>query len=173
LHTSENELLDIVDHDDRVTGSAARGEIHRQGLMHRSVHVIVVDTNAKVLLQRRSMQKDQCGGMWDTACAGHVESGNGYDETAHRELQEELGISSPQPLMPLFKLPPTAGNGFEFAMVYRIVSGGPFTPAEDEIDELRWFTTEEIDHWVKGVFPHNVNAEINAVVAGYCVLIVS
>jgi len=130
VQTSLTELLDIVDADDQVTGVATRGEIHARGLKHRAVHVLVLNKAGSVLLQKRSMQKDQCAGMWDTSCAGHVESGQSYQETAPRELQEELGFLPAEPL------------------VYAIEYEGPFTAAEDEIDELRWFSQAEVDEWV-------------------------
>ena len=149
VQTTLHELLDIVDVNDRVTGVASRGEIHARGLMHRSVHVLVFNNESSVLLQKRSMQKDQCAGMWDSSCAGHVESGQSYEETAPRELQEELGFSPVEPLKVLFKMQPCADNGYEFAMVYAIQYEGPFTAAEDEIDELRWFTRVQIDEWIK------------------------
>lgn len=148
MQTISTELLDIVDHDDSVIGTATRGEIHQQGLMHRSVHIIVLDGAGRVLLQKRSMQKDQCAGMWDTACAGHVESGQSYAETAPRELQEELGIDDDGALQMLFKMHPTKDNGQEFALVYSLVHKGPFVPAADEIDELRWYAYKEVDDWL-------------------------
>lgn len=148
VQTSLTELLDIVDADDQVTGVATRGEIHARGLKHRAVHVLVLNKAGSVLLQKRSMQKDQCAGMWDTSCAGHVESGQSYQETAPRELQEELGFLPAEPLKTLFKMQPSNDNGHEFAMVYAIEYEGPFTAAEDEIDELRWFSQAEVDEWV-------------------------
>jgi len=149
MQTSALESLDIVDDQDRVVGTLSRGEIHRRGLMHRSVHVLVFDGEGSVLLQKRSMQKDQCAGMWDTSCAGHVESGDEYADTAPRELLEELGFVSSSELTALFKMHPTDGNGQEFAMVYSIEYKGPFVAAADEIDELCWYTFSEVDEWVK------------------------
>lgn len=159
LQTSSTELLDIVDDNDLVIGSLARGEIHQRGLKHRSVHVLVFDGDDSLLLQKRSMEKDQCAGMWDTSCAGHVESGQSYADTAPRELQEELGFSYLEELRPLFKMEPTPENGHEFAMVYAVVYKGPFLAAEDEIDELRWFTFSEIDLWVESLSAAGDSAE--------------
>ncbi len=142
-------MLDVVDVDDRVIGVATRGDIHARGLMHRAVHVLVFNREGSVLLQKRSIQKDQCAGMWDSSCAGHVESGQSYQETAPRELQEELGFEPVEPLQFLFKMPPGKENGYEFAMVFAIEHEGPFTAAPDEIDELQWFSCAQIDEWIK------------------------
>jgi len=84
MKTSLSELLDVVDDRDQVIGTLTRGEIHRRELKHRSVHVLVFDGDGSVLLQKRSMEKDECAGMWDTSCAGHVESGQDYAEMIYR-----------------------------------------------------------------------------------------
>ena len=85
------ELLDVVDFEDRVTGVKMRGEVHAQGLMHRAVHVLVFNSAGQLFLQKRSMTKDESPGQWDTSAAGHVDSGETYLECAVRELAEELG----------------------------------------------------------------------------------
>ena len=37
----QTEIFDIVDECDEVIGSASREEVHRKGLKHRSVHLLV------------------------------------------------------------------------------------------------------------------------------------
>jgi isopentenyldiphosphate isomerase len=44
--------------DDNVPRHASRSECHSKGLIHRSVHVIVVNDKGGVFLQKRSMKKD-------------------------------------------------------------------------------------------------------------------
>jgi len=142
-------LLDIVDHCDQVIGTLSRGEVHARGLMHRSVHVLVFHTDGRLLLQKRSLQKDNCPGMWDSSCAGHVESGADYNETANRELTEELGFKPESPLQSVFKMSPTRDNGLEFAMVFQTIFDGPFVLARDEIDEVRWVDLLGVDQWCR------------------------
>lgn len=150
VETSSSEMLDVVDLNDAVVGSKTRGEVHRLQLPHRSVHVLVFNPDEDLLLQKRSMQKDECGGMWDSSCAGHVEAGQSYAETVAREFEEELGVTLTDDPAYLFKMRPTAGNGMEFAAVYRTCHEGPFKFAEDEIDELQWFPAAQLDAWVAG-----------------------
>ncbi len=148
--TSASELLDVVDLSDTVVDSMSRGEVHRLQLPHRSIHVLVFNSDGKCLLQKRSMLKDECAGMWDSACAGHVEAGQDYAITTVREFDEELGVKLDATPEYLFKMTPTAGNGMEFAAVYRVYHDGPFAVAEDEIDELEWFSVSQLDRWVNG-----------------------
>ena len=70
----------------------ARGDVHHDGDWHRSVHVWFVDSAGDLLLQRRSGGKDTHPGMLDVSCAGHVDAGDGVDETAEREVAEELSV---------------------------------------------------------------------------------
>lgn len=87
------ELLDFVDDEDRVIGQATRGEVYAKGLLHRSVHILVFNSAGDVFLQKRAMTKDEHPGYWDSSAAGHVNAGEDYPACAHRELQEELGIT--------------------------------------------------------------------------------
>ena len=79
-----DEIFDIVDDSDSVVGSASREEVHRLGLLHRSTHLIVFDSRGRVLLQRRSAEKDTFPGRWDSSVSGHVDSGEMYDQCVLR-----------------------------------------------------------------------------------------
>ena len=142
-----DELFDVVDEQDRVTGQLTRREVHRRGLRHRAVHLLVVNRSGQVFLQQRSLQKDLFPGLWDSSAAGHVGAGEDYDGTAQRELAEELGCRPDQPPRPLFKIGAREETGQEFVWVYRVEAEGPFILQADEIEGGAWFTVEEIDRW--------------------------
>jgi isopentenyl-diphosphate delta-isomerase type 1 len=143
-----DELFDIVDEQDRVTGQATRREVHARGLRHRAVHLLVVNQAGRVFLQQRSMLKDLFPGMWDSSAAGHVGAGEEYDSTALRELEEELGCRPARPPQRLFKLEAREETGQEFVWVYRVEAEGPFTLQVEEIQGGDWFTVAEIDRWL-------------------------
>ncbi|MCP4188778.1 MAG: NUDIX domain-containing protein [Gammaproteobacteria bacterium] len=142
------ELLDVVDDDDRVIGVKTRGEIHSQGLMHRAVHILVFNSAGEIFIQKRSMSKDENPGQWDTSCAGHVDSGETYFDCAIRELEEELGIM-PAPVLKLqFHVSPTAQNGMEHSPVYSCIYDGELCLQEEEIDAGEWLGEHEMDNLV-------------------------
>jgi isopentenyldiphosphate isomerase len=87
-----DELFDVVDTDDRVIGVARRAQVHARGLRHRAVHILVLNREDKVFLQKRSKAKDSHPGKWDSSASGHLDSGEAYAAAAIRELHEELGI---------------------------------------------------------------------------------
>lgn len=138
------ELLSVVDENDCIIDTSPRHIIHATGLRHRAVHILVFNEQGRLFLQKRSMNKDLNGGLWDTSAAGHVDAGEDYDFSAAREVEEELGISITHALEPLFKLPATPAVGMEFIQVYRCIHNGPFTLSVDEIDEGDWFSVAEI-----------------------------
>lgn len=143
-----DELFDVVDGQDRVTGQLPRREVHARGLRHRAVHLLVVNRAGRVFLHQRSMQKDLFSGAWDSSAAGHVGAGEDYDGTALRELEEELGCRPERAPQPLFKIEAREETGQEFVWVYRVEAEGPFTLQPDESERGDWFTVAEIDRWL-------------------------
>jgi isopentenyldiphosphate isomerase len=86
------EIFDVVNERDEVIDAKPRSYVHANGLLHRAVHVLVFNSRGEIFLQKRSMKKDRQPGVWDSSCSGHVDSGETYDETAGRELREEIGL---------------------------------------------------------------------------------
>lgn len=88
------ELLDVLDENGVATGRTKnRGEIHKDGDWHRTVHAWIVNDKDEVLIQKRSSEIDLFKNLWDISLAGHVLSGEKSIEAAKRELREELDIS--------------------------------------------------------------------------------
>ena len=141
-----DDVFDVVNEHDEIIGREPRGVVHARGLRHRAVHVLVFNAAGQLFLQKRSMTKDNDPGLWDSSCSGHVDSGESYAVAAERELMEEIDLLVDEPMEELFKIEASAGTGWEFAVIYRTESEGPFTLCPEEIDEGRWFTPEEINN---------------------------
>jgi isopentenyl-diphosphate delta-isomerase len=141
-----DELFDVVDREDRVTGRAPRREVHARNLRHRAVHVIVHDREGRIFLQRRSPAKDTFPDCWDSSCSGHLDAGEDYPEAARRELGEELGCHDISlPLRHVVKLSAAPETGHEFIQIYLLGPiTGPFTLHPGEISEGRWITPPEL-----------------------------
>ena len=139
------EIFDIVDESDIVVGSASREEVHRSGLLHRSAHLLVFDSAERVLLQKRSDEKDSFPGRWDSSVSGHLDSGEEYDQCIVREALEEIGIDLAETPEKLFKIDACEETAQEFTWVYRTLCEGPFSVNEHEITEIRWFPGDVVD----------------------------
>jgi isopentenyldiphosphate isomerase len=87
-----DEILDIVDENDIVIGTATRKEAHAKGLLHREIYVWFITPDQKIIFQKRSMTKETNPGLLTPSVAAHVSSGQTYIETLERESAEELGF---------------------------------------------------------------------------------
>src|SRR5579871_4834387 len=86
------EIVDLVDEQDRVIGTARKLDTDRDPrLVHREIAVLV-HRGGELLWQLRSARKAVMPLTWDIACAGHVHAGEAPEAAAHRELREELGF---------------------------------------------------------------------------------
>lgn len=141
------EIFDVVNERDEVIGQNTRNEVHRLGLMHRAVHVLVFNAAGRIFLQKRSMKKDRQPGVWDSSASGHVDSGEDYDACAIRELREEIGLALREVPQRLFKLPASEATDQEHLWVYRCEAEGPFTLHPDEIERGGWFSPAELTRW--------------------------
>jgi len=156
----KTEFFDIVDDNDQVIGQAPRSACHgNPALVHRVAHVLVFNTEGELLLQKRSKSKDVQPGKWDTSVGGHLDPGETYLEAARREFSEELGVSG----VPLtFLYYSRIRNSFESENVasYLARFDGPVTFARDEIDEVRFWSTEAINATLgSGAFTPNFEDE--------------
>jgi isopentenyldiphosphate isomerase len=142
--STDNEMLAAVNEKDEVIHSLTRREIHERQLRHRAVHIIVSDSQNRILLQKRSHHKDVHPGAWDTSAAGHVDFGESYLHAAIRELLEELGIRVTSPRN-IGRLEASSENGWEFVEIYHVVHDGPFNPNAHEIESLQRLTEEEVE----------------------------
>jgi isopentenyldiphosphate isomerase len=142
------EIFDVVNERDEVLGQQERGEVHRLGLMHRAVHVLVFNAAGQVFLQKRSMTKDRQPGLWDSSASGHVDAGEDYDACAVRELREEIGLQLDAAPKPLFKFAACADTDQEHVWVYRCEAEGPFRLHPEEIERGGWFASGEVTRWM-------------------------
>ncbi len=67
-----DELFPVVDENGDVIGSATRGECHSGSMkLHPVVHLHVIDRHGRILLQRRSPDKDIQPGRWAAVAVTH------------------------------------------------------------------------------------------------------
>jgi 16S rRNA (adenine1518-N6/adenine1519-N6)-dimethyltransferase len=141
-----DEIFDVVDQNDRVIGSMSRDEVHVNKLLHRAVHIWIFNARGELFLQKRSPWKQNHPGLWCSSTAGHVDSGESYEEAAHRELGEEIGVDAP--LSKFLKIEATPETGYEFLEVFVGLSEGPFRFAPGEVETGAFFSVEQIRRWL-------------------------
>ncbi len=68
-----------------------RGKPLKQGEFHLVVDIVVINTDGRLLIDRRSPKKRNCPNFWEFT-SGSVLAGEESRQGAVRELSEELGI---------------------------------------------------------------------------------
>ena len=134
----------MVNEQDEVVGRAPRAEIYERKLTHRIVHVYVFNSRGELALQRRSAQCDYCPLHFGTSAAGHVSSGETYEQAAARELNEELGINAPLQFLGKEYYTEDPRGVMKFISVYRAEHDGelPFDP--NEVESVQWLPLDRV-----------------------------
>lgn len=84
------EYLDVIDENDQVIDKKTRKVVHEKRLRHRTVMFFVVSPEGKILVTKRSDNKDFFPGYWSIVLGGHVKSGETYEEALITEMNEEI-----------------------------------------------------------------------------------
>jgi isopentenyl-diphosphate delta-isomerase len=147
IHSTDNEILEIVDSHDNVVGTATRAEIHRKGLQHRAVHIFVFNADGQMYVQRRSAAKDRHPLKLDSSAAGHVDPGETYQQTAVRELNEELSVNAA--VSEVLKIPACELTDNEHVVLFAAVTDQEPKPNLEEILSGRFMSGEELSASMK------------------------
>ncbi|MEV5341583.1 NUDIX domain-containing protein [Streptomyces sp. NPDC052676] len=132
--SAADEILDIVDENDRVIGRRPRGEVYAKGLRHRCVFVQARDAQDRIFVHRRTPTKLVFPSLYDMFVGGVVGAGESYDDAALREAEEELGVSGlPRPRR-LFTFLYDNGAGLSWwSAVYEVRCDLPVRPQAEEV----------------------------------------
>lgn len=87
------EYLDVISENDQVLGSKPRSEVHKEGFLHREIHVWLFDVDGNIYFQKRPVDAPSAG-LLDSTVAGHVRSGETYSAALIRKTWEESGITT-------------------------------------------------------------------------------
>lgn len=138
-----DELVDVVDADDRVVATVPRRRMRAERLRHRAVYVVVNSSAGALLVHRRSDAKDLWPGRWDVCVGGVVAAGEGWADAARRELAEEVGVDAAP--VPLRGGAYADGEVDLVARCYRVVHDGPISFPDGEVAEARWVDAAGLD----------------------------
>ncbi|MBJ6638036.1 NUDIX domain-containing protein [Streptomyces sp. DHE7-1] len=141
-----DEILDIVDENDRVVARVPRGEAYARGLRHRCVFVQARDAAGRLFVHRRTPTKLVFPSLYDMFVGGVVGAGESYDAAALREAEEELGVSGlPRPEF-LFKFLYDDGAGKSWwSAVYEVRCDLPVRPQAEEVQWHDFLPADEVE----------------------------
>ena len=142
--TEHEEMITAYTNDERNGTAMPRELVHKAGIRHDSVHVILYglrDGVPVVWLQKRAAAKKLFPGMWDFTATGHPAYGEPAKQAALRELEEETGlkpdIKSLRALEAYRQITPRPDGGLDDETVWAYalrIDGVPDLKASDEAE---------------------------------------
>ena len=147
MTATDSDDVILVDADDNEQGTQDKMSVHRQGLLHRALSVIVTDRDNRLLLQKRAIGKYHSGGLWTNTCCSHPRPGETTATAAARRLEEEMGFSCQLRALFTTEYRADVSNGLiEHELVH--VFGGHFNgepqPAPSEVEDWRWIAPGDL-----------------------------
>ncbi len=138
--------MDLVDENDNVIGTKSRKEIYAEGLRnYRVVNAFIVNSEGKLWIPRRVTAKKLFPNGLDYSIAGHVESGESYEEGMKKEAIEEVNIDlNVIPFKEVATFTPHTHNVHCFQKVYVIESNEAPDYNRDDFSGYEWLSPEEI-----------------------------
>lgn len=154
------EFWDILDANGTPTGKTAiRGVgFLKPGEYHLVVHIWVVSSDGKILIQKRSKLKKLMPGEW-AATGGAAISGEDSYTAASRELFEELGISStPQTLKKILRLR-RRNSLLDVWAINCDLETSQLKLQESEVEKAIWVTESQLRNMINEGKFHNYGRE--------------
>lgn len=139
------EKFDLYDVNRIKTGEILeRGKPVPENRYRTVVHILVFNSEGKMLIQQRVSTKDSNPDKWDFSVGGSVIAGENSSQGAERELFEELGMKADfSHKQPNFTV--NFGCGFDdFYITHSDIDLKDVVLQEDEVQAVKWATKEEI-----------------------------
>ena len=146
---SEDELVAIVDKENNVIGAEPRHIMRTRGLIYRATYILVFNPKGEIFVQKRTLTKDVYPGYYDVAAGGVVLAGESYEESAERELFEELGIRG-VPITRLFDFFYSGSGNRVWGRAYSCVYDGEMALQTEEIESGSFKKVEDVIQAVGG-----------------------
>jgi 8-oxo-dGTP pyrophosphatase MutT (NUDIX family) len=137
-----DEIVVVVDRNNRIVGEAPRREMRARRLPHRCTYIVVLNTRGDVYIQKRARCKDVMPGYYEVA-GGVVLAGESYEVGAARELAEELGIRA-VPLVRLFDFYFADEEAHIWGRAFSCVHDGAIVLQEEEVESGAFMSRADV-----------------------------
>lgn len=141
--TSAREIITIVDEDNNETGKATRKQMREENLIHRATYILVFNSQGEIFVSRRTASKDIYPSHYEIAAGGVVLAGESYELSAHRELEEELGLTDCK-LSHLFDNFYDDDNNRVWGRIFSCINDGPMILQEEEVENGQFMAIDKV-----------------------------
>jgi len=104
--------------------------------------VLVFNDAGELALQLRGAKDSSYPSHWDFSAAGGIEANEDPVAAATRELKEEIGIDGNVEFVKDILYEDELGQ--DLLHIYTLKNNGPFSPDRVEVDDIQFFTFEQI-----------------------------
>ena len=141
----KKEKIIIVNEKDEIITHKDRGMLNDSEDIYRCSALWLINSNNKILLAKRSMNKKHNPGKWGPAVAGTNDKGETYEQNIIKEAKEELGLNN----FNLIKGPKLKEKGKYNHFTQWFITNvdkniNDFNIQEDEVDKIKWFEKQEL-----------------------------
>ncbi|GAA1762047.1 isopentenyl-diphosphate Delta-isomerase [Agromyces humatus] len=142
--TLADEHVVLLDPDGTPIGTMDKTRVHTADTpLHLAFSCYGFDSDGRILLTRRALDKRTWPGVWTNTCCGHPAPGEPIEDAIRRRLRHELGVQaeSLRLVLPDFRYRATAPDGIvenEICPVYFVQLRTDPHPAPDEVMQWSW-----------------------------------
>lgn len=138
------EIWDILDEKGNKTGRTMLKGLVPEGFYHQGADVWIINSQNKILIQKRSSQKINSPNVW-AMTGGSVIKGETSLQTIERETKEELGINLNMKDIKLVKQYKTGTVWLDTYLIKQDIDLKDIAMQEEEVCEVKWATYKEIE----------------------------
>ena len=141
------ELVVLVDENDKELGLMPKMEAHEKAVLHRAFSVFIFNKKGELMLQQRAAHKYHSPLLWTNTCCSHQRNGETNLEAGKRRLQEEMGFvtSLSEVFSFIYKAP--FDNGLtEHELDHVLIGYFDNRPIinKDEAEDYKWMLLEDV-----------------------------
>lgn len=154
------ELWDILDKNGQPTGKTVEKKkvCLAKGEYHLVVHIWILGSDGRVLIQRRSFERMLMPGEW-AAIGGSAISGEPAYEAAKRELREEMGIETEDRDLRLVKRMNRKNSILNVYLLCRDIPISELKLQTEEVCDAKWVHRNKLRQMIKSKEFHNYGDE--------------
>ena len=147
LNYMVEELVILVDQNDKQIGLMPKMEAHEKGVLHRAFSVFVLNDKGALMLQQRALHKYHSPGLWTNTCCSHQRDGESNIQAGTRRLQEEMGFITSLTHATSFIYKAPFDNGLTEHELDHIMLGNYCDAPvinQDEVAAWKWMAVEDV-----------------------------
>ena len=147
----KSEILNLVNEKDEIIGEVVRSDAHAKGLWRQRATVFVFNSKNELLIQQRTPNMSWPN-LWAASASGHVLFNETYQQSAQRELKEEIKIECNLKSIGKIKTQNQAPSGKienENHEIFICQSDGPFKIQKQELLQVKFESISNLKNQIK------------------------